>query len=98
MAGAGISYSHSHLHFFQRSNTQYAVVKHTDTGHNHVHMVASLINFEGEYLDLYPAIFRSQDIVHELVREHGLLPPGQKNLRETNFDALDGPDTRSNRC
>jgi hypothetical protein len=74
-------------------NTQYALVKHTDTEHNHVHIVANRINFEGEHLNLYPTVFRSNDIVWELVREHGLLPPGQKNLRETNFDALNGPET-----
>ena len=75
-------------------DTQYAVVKHTDTEHNHVHIVANLINFEGEHLNLYPIICRSNDIVRELARKHGLLPLGQKNLREINFDALDGPDTR----
>ena len=75
-------------------NTQYAVVKHIDTAHNHVHMVANRVNFEGEHLNLYPTVFRSKDIAQELVREHGLLPAGQKNLRETNFDALDGMDTR----
>jgi hypothetical protein len=75
-------------------NTQYAVVKHTDTDHNHVHIVANLINYEGEPLDLYPTILRTNDIVKELVREHGLLLPGKKNLRETNFDALDGSETR----
>ena len=75
-------------------DTQYAVVKHTNTEHNHVHLVANRINFEGEHLNLYPTVFRSNDIVRELAREHGLLPLGQKNLREINFDALDGPDTR----
>ena len=57
-------------------------------------MVANLINYEGELFDLYPAIFRSNGIVKELIRKHGLLLPGQKNLRETNFDALDESATR----
>ncbi len=75
-------------------NTQYAVVKHTDTCHTHVHLVANRINYEGEHLKLYPEILRSNDIVQRLVRDYGLMPPGQKNLRETNFDALDGSETR----
>jgi hypothetical protein len=75
-------------------NTQYVVVKHTDTDHNHVHIVANRINYEGEPFDLYPAILRSNDIVKELVKQHGLLLPGQKNLRETNFDTLNESATR----
>jgi Relaxase/Mobilisation nuclease domain len=74
-------------------NTQYAVVKHIDKEHRHVHIVANRINFEGEHLNLYPAQFRSNDIVRGLAREYGLTPPGQKNLRETNFDALNVPET-----
>ena len=70
-------------------NTQYALVKHIDRPHKHVHIVANRINFEGEHLNLYPTQFRSNDIVKELAREYGLTPPGQKkNLREINFDAL----------
>jgi MobA/VirD2-like, nuclease domain len=75
-------------------NTQYAVVKHIDKEHRHLHVVANRINFEGEHLNLYPAQFRSNDIVRELAREYGLTPPGQKNLREMNFNALHGPETR----
>jgi Relaxase/Mobilisation nuclease domain len=92
--GQLVKIAREYMHEIGLINTQYAVVKHTDTEHNHVHMVANRISFEGEHLNLYPTVFRSNDIVRELVREHGLLPSKQKNLRETNFDALNGPDTR----
>ena len=84
-----IQIARAYMHEMGLVNTQYAVVKHIDKSHRHMHIVANRINFEGEHLNLYPTQFRSNDIVKELAQEYGLTPPGQKkNLREINFDAL----------
>ncbi len=75
-------------------NTQYAVVKHTDTSHDHLHIVANRIDYEGELIQLYPEILRNKDVVEKLVQEHGLIPAVKKDLRHTNFDGLDASETR----
>jgi hypothetical protein len=75
-------------------NTQYAVVKHLDTDHNHMHLVANRVDYEGQHLCIYPEILNSNDIVKKLVVEYDLIPAGKKDLRQTNLDALDNSETR----
>jgi relaxase-like protein len=74
--------------------TQYAVVKHLDTAHDHLHIVANRIGYDGNLIQLYPELLRNKDVVRDLVREYGLIPAGKKDLRQTNFDALDNSETR----
>jgi hypothetical protein len=75
-------------------NTQYAIVKHTDTSHTHMHIIANRIDYDGNYIKTYPEILNSNDAVRKLIREYGLIPAGSKDLRQTNFDALDNSETR----
>src|SRR5882757_9405279 len=75
-------------------NTQYAIVKHTDASHVHLHLVANRIDNNGDRIDNFPEILKSKDAVQKLVAEFGLIPAQQKNLRQTNFDALDNSETR----
>ena len=75
-------------------NTQYAIVKHIDRRHLHVHMVASRIDYDGKHIQNYPERLRSKDAVQDLIREYGLIPAGSKNLRQTNWEALDASETR----
>ena len=76
------------------TDTQYAIVKHLDTGQRHLHLVANRIDFSGHPIDNFPELLNSKDAVEKLVYEYDLVPPGSKNLRETNFDALDASQTR----
>jgi Relaxase/Mobilisation nuclease domain len=76
------------------TDTQYAIVKHLDTSHRHLHLVANRIDFSGHPIDNFPEVLRSKDAVEKLVREYDLVPQRSKNLRETNFDALDASETR----
>jgi hypothetical protein len=78
----------------QMINTQYAIVKHLDTSHTHMHIIANRIDYNGNYIQTYPEILNSNDAVRKLVREYDLIPAGSKNLRQTNFDALDNSETR----
>jgi len=75
-------------------NTQYAIIKHTDTTHTHMHIIANRIDYNGNHIDTYPEILNSNDAVRKLIREYNLMPVGSKNLRQTNFDALDNSETR----
>lgn len=75
-------------------NTQYPIIKHTDTSHTHMHIIANRIDYNGNYIQTYPEILNSNDAVRKLIMEYGLIPAGSKNLRQTNFDALDNSETR----
>jgi hypothetical protein len=75
-------------------NTQYAIIKHTDTTHTHMHIIANRIDCNGNYINTYPEILNSKDAVRKLIREYDLMPMGSKNLRQTNFDAFDNSETR----
>lgn len=76
------------------TDTQYIVVKHTATSHQHLHLVANRIDIHGNPIDNFPEILNSRDVARQLVAEYDLMPVRQKNLRETNFDALDNSETR----
>ncbi len=75
-------------------NTQRFIVAHSDARHAHIHLVANRIDFAGNPIHNFPEILRSRDTVQALVREYGLVPVAAKDLRQTNFDALDASDMR----
>jgi Relaxase/Mobilisation nuclease domain len=75
-------------------NTQRLIAEHFDARHSHLHLVANRINFDGKQILNFPEVLRSRDTVERLVREQGLVPVAAKDLRQTNFDALDASDTR----
>ena len=55
---------------FEKS--QYVVARHTDTGHDHVHIIASRIGLDGRYVSESNDYQRSEGIVRGLERDHGL--------------------------
>ena len=75
-------------------NTQRLIAGHSDARHQHIHLVANRIDYDGEPIHNFPEILRGRDTVERLVREYGLVPVAGKDLRQTNFDALDASDTR----
>lgn len=75
-------------------NTQRLIAEHFDARHQHLHLVANRISFDGEPIHNFPEVLRSRDTVERLVREHGLVPVAAKDMRQTNYDALDASDTR----
>ena len=75
-------------------NTQRLIAEHFDARHQHLHLVANRIDFDGKPIHNFPEVLRSRDTVERLVREHGLVPVAAKDLRQTNYDALDASDTR----
>jgi hypothetical protein len=75
-------------------HNQYAIVKHVDTSHTHLHLVANRIDYNGNRYNPYLEWCISNDVARKLVQEYHLVPVGKKDLRQTNFDALNASETR----
>ena len=58
---------------------QHIIVRHTDTGHDHVHIVASRIALDGTVFDAFRDQIKSKTICRQLEAEHGLVSvPNEK--------------------
>jgi hypothetical protein len=76
-------------------NTQYAVSKHTDRTHLHLHIVANMVNNDGKSIsDSYIGL-RGKKIAQRLTREYKLIPALEKNLKLTHLENLS--ETEANR-
>ena len=53
-------------------NNQYAVVKHSDTEHDHIHIVASRICLDGGVVDDSWDYYKSQEVIRQLERNYNL--------------------------
>lgn len=53
-------------------NNQYAVVKHSDTNHDHIHIVASRIRLDGSVVDDSWDYYKSQEVIRQLERDYNL--------------------------
>src|SRR5579859_2646406 len=74
-----IEIAQKYLEGVEMTNTQYALVKHRDKSHLHVHIVANRIDKDGIYIDNYPEVLKSNDANRKLVQEYGLKLPGKKD-------------------
>jgi len=54
------------------NNNQYAVVKHSDTEHDHIHIVASRICLDGGVVDDSWDYYKSQEVIRQLERDYNL--------------------------
>ena len=53
-------------------NTQYAVIRHTDTDHPHFHIIANRVGNDGQTISDSHNFARSQKLLRELELKHGL--------------------------
>ena len=53
-------------------NNQYTVVKHSDTEHDHIHIVASRIRLDGSVVDDGWDYYKSQETIRQLERNYSL--------------------------
>jgi hypothetical protein len=53
-------------------NNQYTVVKHSDTEHDHIHIVASRICLDGGVVDDSWDYYKSQEVIRQLERNYSL--------------------------
>jgi len=69
-------------------NTQYAISKHTDKAHLHLHIVANMVSNEGKAISDSWIGLRGKKIAQRLTEEYKLIPALEKNLQLTNLEAL----------
>ena len=69
-------------------NTQYAVSKHTDKAHLHLHIVANMVNNDGKTISDSWVGLRGKKIAQRLTEEYKLVPALEKNLELTHLEAL----------
>ena len=70
------------------TNTQYAISKHTDKAHLHMHIVANMVNNEGRAISDSWIGLKGKKISQRLTQEYKLIPALEKNLKLTNLEAL----------
>lgn len=69
-------------------NTQYAISKHTDKAHLHLHIVANMVNNDGKSIrDSYIGL-RGKKIAQRLTQQYNLVPALEKNLKLTHLENL----------
>ena len=69
-------------------NTQYAICKHTDKAHLHLHIVANMVSNEGKAIKDGWIGLRGKKIAQHLTEEYRLIPAITKNIEQTNLEAL----------
>jgi len=69
-------------------NTQVVICKHTDRVHPHLHIVANMINNDGNAISDSWIGLRGKKVAQQLTQEYQLIPAIKKNLDRTNLEAL----------
>lgn len=77
------------------TDTQFAIAKHTDRAHLHLHIIANMVDNNGVGIKDNWIAFRGKKMAQRLTKEYGLIPAVKKNLSQTNLEALS--QTEANR-
>src|SRR5664279_3511759 len=72
------------------TDTQFAIVKHIDKNHLHLHIIANLVNNNGETIKDNWIGLKGKKIAQKLTIKYGLKEAISKNLELTNLAALNG--------
>lgn len=70
------------------TDTQYCITKHTDKAHIHLHIIANLVNNEGESIKDNWIGLRGKKAAQRLTEEYKLVPAVGKNLELTHMESL----------
>ncbi|SKA13602.1 Relaxase/Mobilisation nuclease domain-containing protein [Chitinophaga eiseniae] len=71
------------------TNTQFAITKHTDKAHLHVHLIANMVNNEARSIKDNHIGLRGKKVAQKLTLKYGLIVAEKKNLALTHLEALD---------
>jgi hypothetical protein len=74
------------------TDTQFAVAKHLDKSHAHVHIIANLVNNKGQTIKDSWIGLRGKKVAQQLTLNHGLKQALSKDLKLTHLDKLNGKD------
>ncbi len=81
-----------YMHNLQILETQFAIVRHDDRDHQHVHLVINRVSNNGKTIkDNYIGL-RGKKVAQQLTIKYGLQQAIQKDLVSTNLDRLHGYD------
>jgi len=81
-----------YLESLHLSDTQFAVVKHNDRKHQHVHLVVNRVSNNGKTIrDNYIGL-RGKKIAQQLTQKYGLKIANDKHLGQTDLTRLHGKD------
>lgn len=69
-------------------NTQYAIVKHTDRAHLHLHILANMVDNDGKPIKDGWIGLRGKKVAQRLIRKYDLIPAEGKHLDLTHLEAL----------
>lgn len=69
-------------------NTQFVVVKHTDKYHLHMHVVANMVDNDGEAISDSWIGLRGKKVAQQLTQEFNLFPAKGKNIKLIHLEAL----------
>jgi hypothetical protein len=69
-------------------NTQFAIVKHTDRAHPHLHIVANMVDNKGRAISDSWIGLRGKKVAQALTQEYNLVPAIQKDLAITHTEAM----------
>ncbi len=69
-------------------NTQFSVSKHTDKAHPHLHIVANMVDNNGEVISDSWVGLRGKKVAQQLTREYNLIPAIEKDLSLTHVEAM----------
>lgn len=70
------------------SNTQFAIVKHTDKAHRHVHLLANLVGNNGRSIKDSFMGLKGKKIAQRLTRQYRLTPAEYKNTSKIHPEAM----------
>ena len=70
------------------TDTQFATAKHIDKNHLHLHILANLVNNNGEAIKDNWIGLRGKKVAQKLTKKYGLKEAVSKNLTLTNLEAL----------
>ncbi|RAJ78957.1 relaxase/mobilization nuclease-like protein [Chitinophaga dinghuensis] len=70
------------------TDTQYVIVKHNDTNHQHLHLIGNFVNNKGKVISDSWIGLRGKKAAQRLTQQHKLTPSEEKNIKQTNLEAL----------
>ncbi len=83
-----------YLQEMKMTDTQFAIVRHNDTAHPHIHIVLNKVNYKGKMINDYKSQLRSKEISQKLAKKYGLTSTeqGKRKAGDINKDNLYGKD------
>lgn len=69
-----ISLAKEYLKQMQWDNSPFAIVRHMDKKHSHIHIVLSTVDYEGNKIDMYNSKRKTTELTPVLEKQYNLLP------------------------